>query len=258
MDTFNRSQKIQVHKYDGSFEYHPVHIRNQTLTEYYEMFGRSDMYAVWQNENENENENVIENENENEKGEENFPTIKYRSFTDAFCPCCLDQKQRDCANHVQVSLINVLKVLGNLRRLHGISDAIKSCGCNAHRNENYLICPTSVAAFTDAIACPRIEYPTLSSLDREAISIKEQEDDNIRTSNEKEDVKKMKGETNENRNSHREGPTRQKKLIVLVSWGGLFKCHKRNVLIKNVKIAVFENSSMRAICATQKEIYIFK
>ena len=32
-------------------------------------------------------------------------------------------------------------------------------------------------------------------------------------SNEKEIMKKMEGETNENRNSHREGPTRQKKNI---------------------------------------------
>ena len=34
MDTFNSSQKIQVHDYDGLFEYHPVHIRNQSLKEY--------------------------------------------------------------------------------------------------------------------------------------------------------------------------------------------------------------------------------
>ena len=120
------------------------------------------MYAVWQN----------ENKNKNEEGEEEFPTIKYWSFMNAFCPCCLDQKRRDCVNYVQVSLINALKALGNLRRLLGISDAIKRCGYNAHRNENYLTCPTSLAAFTDAISCPQIEYPTLSSLDGESISLK--------------------------------------------------------------------------------------
>ena len=38
-----------------------------------------------------------------------FPTMKFRSFTNAFCPCCLDQKQRDCANYVQVNLTNALK-----------------------------------------------------------------------------------------------------------------------------------------------------
>ena len=46
MDTFNSSQKIQVHNYDGSFEYHPVHIRNQSLKEYYKIFEKSEMYAV--------------------------------------------------------------------------------------------------------------------------------------------------------------------------------------------------------------------
>ena len=99
MDTLHSSQKIQVYNYDGSFEYHPVHIRNQSLKKYYKMFEKSDMYAVWQN----------ENKNNNKKGEEKFPTIKYRSFTNAFCPCCLDQIRRDCANHVHVSLIKALK-----------------------------------------------------------------------------------------------------------------------------------------------------
>ena len=89
MDTFNSSQKIQVHNYDGSFDYHPVHIRNQSLKEYYKIFEKSAIYAIWRN----ENKKVIKNEVK-------MPTIKFRSFTNAFCPCCLNQKQKDCANHV--------------------------------------------------------------------------------------------------------------------------------------------------------------
>jgi hypothetical protein len=114
MDTFNSTQKIQVHNYDGSFNYHPVHIRNQSLQEYFKIFIKSATYAIWQNENKKRN-----------KKEEKLPTIGFRSFTNAFCPCCLNQKQRDCENHVQVSLMNALKALGSLRRLQGISEAIQ-------------------------------------------------------------------------------------------------------------------------------------
>jgi hypothetical protein len=99
MDTFNSSQKIQVHNYDGSFEYHSVHIRLFSLMVYYKMFERSLMYAVWQN----------------RRGVEIIPTIKYRSYADAFCPCCLNQKQRDCTNyhvlkhytHLSVKQLNI-------------------------------------------------------------------------------------------------------------------------------------------------------
>ena len=93
MDTFNSSQKIQVHNYDGSFEYHSVHIRNQSIKEYFKIFLMSIFYARWQN------ENTITNE----KGIVKIPTIRFRSFSNGFCPCCLNQKQRDCANHVQVN-----------------------------------------------------------------------------------------------------------------------------------------------------------
>jgi hypothetical protein len=73
-----------------------------------------------------------------------FPTIKFRSFTNTFCPCCLDQKQRDCANYVQVNLTNALKALGYLRKHHTIANAMKSCSCNGHKNEDYSQCDTSL------------------------------------------------------------------------------------------------------------------
>ena len=175
LDTFNSNQKIHVHNYDGSYDYHQVHIRNQSLKEYYKQFETSQVYGYWQRENK-----VIKN------GFEIFPTIKYRSFTNAFCPCCLNQKQRDCANHVQVSLVNALKALGNLRRLRGVADAIKSCGCVGHSNENYLRCPTSLKAFIGAVSCPEIDYPSLSCTEGPSICIKEQEMYNINESNKKE------------------------------------------------------------------------
>ena len=100
LDTFNSIQKILVHNYDGSFDYHQVHIRNQSIKEYYKIFERSSMYAIWQREN-----------TTRRNGIKKIPTLKFRSFSNAFCPCCINQKQRDCANHVQVSLVNALKAL---------------------------------------------------------------------------------------------------------------------------------------------------
>ena len=98
LDTFNSGHRIHVHNYDGSYDYHQIHIRNQSLKEYYKLFETSQIYGLWKRENKR-----IKN------GFEVFPLIKYRSFTNAFCPCCLNQKQRDCANHVQVSLVNALR-----------------------------------------------------------------------------------------------------------------------------------------------------
>jgi hypothetical protein len=156
-----------------------------------------------------------------------LPTIGFRSFTNAFCPCCLNQKQRDCENHVEVSLMNALKALGSLRRLQGISEAMKKCKCVAHMNVDYQCCHTSLASFIAAVSCPQVEYPTLSECNGPSISIREQELANIKASDEKEKIKADKGEFNANRNTHREGPARQKKSIALVSWGGLFTCHER-------------------------------
>ena len=178
LDTFNTGHKIYVHNYDGSYDYHQVHIRNQSLKEYYKLFETSLIYALWQRENKK-----IKN------GFEIFPLIKYRSFTNAFCPCCLNQKQRDCANHVQVSLVNALKPLGNMRRLRGVADAIKSCNCARHKNENYLRCHTSLHSFIGAVSCAEVEHPSLSCRDGKSICIKEQELENIKESSEKENRK---------------------------------------------------------------------
>ena len=66
----------------------------------------------------------------------------------------------------------------------------------------------------------------------------------------------MKGETNENRNSHREGPTRQKKHIALVSWGGLFTCHEKKCAYQeceNCGIRKFFNESN--MCNSERNIH---
>ena len=161
LDTFNSSKKILVYNYDRSFDYHQVHIRNLSIKEYYKIFEKSSMYAMWQRENAT-----------SRIGIEKIPTLKFRSFSNAFCPCCINQKQRDCANHVQVSLVNALKALGNLRRLHGVSEAIKRRTCASHRNVDYLRCQTSLASFISAVSCGATEHPTLSSLSKLPISIK--------------------------------------------------------------------------------------
>lgn len=156
-----------------------------------------------------------------------YPTIGFRSFTNAFCPCCLDQKQRDCANYVQVNLINALKALGNLRKHHNVSNAIKECNCSGHGNENYLQCHTSLRKFTNAILCPAVEYEALSGDFKSLPSIDEQEMVNVTASNEKVKLKES-GNSNDNRNIRREGSARQKGSIKLLSWGPLFTCHKKS------------------------------
>lgn len=164
LDTSNSSQKILIHNYDGSFDYHQVHIRNQSIKEYYKILEKSSMYAIWRRENAT-----------SRNGIEKIPTLKFRSFSNAFCPCCINQNQRDCANHVQVSLVNALKALRNLRRRHRVSEAIKRCTCASHQNVDYISCQTSLASFTSAVSCGATEHPTLSSLSKLPISIKEQE-----------------------------------------------------------------------------------
>ena len=86
--------------------------------------------------------------------------------------------------------MNALKALGNLRRLHGVSEAIKRCTCACHQNVDYLSCQTSLASLISAVSWSATEYPTLSSLSKLPISIKEQEKNNVFASEEKEKKKK--------------------------------------------------------------------
>ena len=218
LDTF-ASSKIFVRNYDGSHSYHQIHIRSQSLREYYKMFQNSTEYHQWQNENKRECVKQYKVE------PFIYPTIKFRSFTNAFCPCCLNQKQRDCANHVQVNLNNALKALGNLRRFQSISNSIKSCTCVGHRNENYIRCPTSLTYFKDAIMCPRTKYPDLSEQGNFLMTIENMEIKNIEAEKEKENYKTQS--ENVNRNVKREGAARQTDKIHLVNWGPLFTCHSK-------------------------------
>lgn len=130
LDTFSTS-RILVQNYDDSHTYHDLHIRSKSLKEYYNIFENSTEYYDWKNENKR-----LKNKNSSTGEIYNFPSIKFRSFTNAFCPCCLDQKQRDCANYVQVNLTNALKALGNLRKSHCVSNAMKLCDCRGHKNKD--------------------------------------------------------------------------------------------------------------------------
>ena len=155
MDTFSTS-RILVQKYDYSHTYHDLHIRSKSLKEYHNQFVNSYEYSNWNNENKR-----IKSKNSADNETYKFPSIQFRSFTNAFCPCCCDQKQRDCANYVQVNLTNALKALGNLRKRHSVVDAMKTCDCSGHKNEQYLECHTSLRKFTNAILCPAIEYESI-------------------------------------------------------------------------------------------------
>ena len=141
LDTF-ASAKIYVHNYDGTRSYHQVHVKSQSLFDYFKIFQSSNEYYNWQNENMRTTKSKS-NTSEIMKR----PTIKFRTFTNSFCPCCLSQKQRDCANHIQINLVNALKSLGNLRRYNVISNGIKNCDCEGHKNKDYMQCPISLRLF---------------------------------------------------------------------------------------------------------------
>jgi hypothetical protein len=151
LDTF-ASAKIYVHNYDGTHSYHQQHVKCQAIKFYHELFDVSNEYHNWQQEN---TRIIIKGNTERRI----IPTIKLRLLTNAFCPCCMNQKQRDCANHIQINYYNALKAVGNLRRFQGISVPMRDCPCLGHKNENYLQCHTSLSKFMDA--CGDIPLYTL-------------------------------------------------------------------------------------------------
>jgi hypothetical protein len=111
-----------------------------------------------------------------------------------------------------------LKALGNLRKHNNVSNAIKSCSCYGHKNEDYLQCHTSTRKFTNAILCPAIDYESISGDYSSLPSIDEQEMVNITASNEKIKQKlNESGSSNDNRDKKREGSARQKESIKLLS-----------------------------------------
>ena len=179
LDTF-ATAKIFVRNYDGTRSYHQLHVKSQSLRDYYNMFQISTEYYNWQNENK-----ILKKSNDRLVPIYKKPTIKFRSFTNAFCPCCLSQKQRDCANHIQINLINALKALGNLRRFKNISEGIKNCGCEGHKNKDYLRCPTSLSSFIDAVLCSKTSYTSLSADSNTSESIENQQNSNKKSSADK-------------------------------------------------------------------------
>ena len=84
-DTFSNT-RILVREYDDSHSYHDMHIRSKSLEDYYVIFENSCEYSNWRNENKRKKRKNNSNNNEIYT----FPTIRFRSFTNAFCPCCLD------------------------------------------------------------------------------------------------------------------------------------------------------------------------
>ena len=54
LDTFASSQ-VFVHNYDGTHSYHQIHVKSQSLMQYYLLFKDSTQYYQWQNENRRKN-----------------------------------------------------------------------------------------------------------------------------------------------------------------------------------------------------------
>ncbi len=120
-----------------------------------------------------------------------------------------------------------MKALGNLRRFKNISEGIKNCNCEGHKNKDYLRCPTSLSSFVDAVLCSRTSYTSLSADSNTSVSIKDQQNSNIKSCA---DLKKeMYSVKKENRNIKREGAAKQAKGVPLLNWGPLFKCHSKEV-----------------------------
>lgn len=105
---------------------------------------------------------------------------------------------------------------------------MKSCGCNGHKNNNYLKCPTSIYSFMDTVLCPKTQYSSLSADVDVSESIENQQNMNIKASAEKDEKMEKYEIKKENRNVKREGAARQLKGIPLLNWGPLFSCHSKN------------------------------
>ena len=84
LDTFASASKF-VRR---TRSYHQAHIKTQSVEKYFNMFQNSDEY-----------ENMRTTKSTDYPDGDRKPTIEIRPFSNAFCPCCLHQKQRDCANH---------------------------------------------------------------------------------------------------------------------------------------------------------------
>ena len=82
LDTF-ASAKVYVHNYDGTYSYHQVHVKSQSIKCYYDVFQKSPEYHNWQKENMRTKKigGIVSTI---------IPTIKLRIFTNAFCPCCMN------------------------------------------------------------------------------------------------------------------------------------------------------------------------
>ena len=82
LDTF-ASAKVYVHNYDGTYSYHQVHMKSQSIKCYYDVFQKSPEYHNWQKENMRTKKigGIVSTI---------IPTIKLRIFTNAFCPCCMN------------------------------------------------------------------------------------------------------------------------------------------------------------------------
>ena len=114
--------------------------------------------------------------------------IRVRFFLSVFCIFGSDNRFDN--NGPRVNLTNALKSLGNLRKYHCVSNAMKLCDCIRHKNMDYLESHTSLRKFTNAILCPAIEYESISGNHKSLNSIQEQETINITASNDKEKNKK--------------------------------------------------------------------
>ena len=81
-----------------------------------------------------------------------------------------------------------------------------------------------------------MEHPTLSSLSKLPISIKEQEKNNVIASEEKEKKRIKNSGDSDNRNIKREGPAKQKKISSWLVGPGYLPVMRSIVRIRNARV----------------------
>lgn len=102
--------------FDGYASYHDIRIMQASVNEQYEEFLLWPPFQQW----------LIHTNNE---------SICKNSFYNAFCPCCIEGKQRDCAKFQEVGLRHLLHGLYKLRKQN--EELVRQCSCANHKKSAY-------------------------------------------------------------------------------------------------------------------------
>lgn len=139
---------------DGTYEYHLPHIQHNSIKDTHDSFMESEFYHDWQYQNR-------WNKKDNHGNElAILPTICWRIFYYAMCPCCRNPSQRDCADSLVIGFSHLLCGLGKIRNseVGNKKQSISDCNCvYDSRQENRDLWRTT-NYFMLGMLCTPIEY----------------------------------------------------------------------------------------------------